>query len=104
MLPLKHFEITAVRKKVFGTSFIVDVMRVDRDVFHFPWKVPIATLNKSVIEAIFTNIYRWLNRMDRYIDALADMTADTANTPYLKNVACNIRVYGTISIETMERR
>lgn len=48
MLPLKHFEITAVRKKVFGTSFIVDVMRVDRDVFHFPWKVPIATLNVQV--------------------------------------------------------
>lgn len=42
--------------------------------------------------------------MDRYIDALADMTADTVNTAYLKNVACNIRVYGTISIETMERR
>lgn len=39
---------------------------------------------------------------DRYIDPFADMTADTANTAYLKNVTYNIRSNGTISIGTMK--
>lgn len=61
MLALKHFEITAVRKKEpsFYVVYRVDVMRVDRDVFHFPWKVPIATLKQraSPLSKLFSQIF-----------------------------------------------